>query len=245
MTMGKLIITGIGPGGAEHMTQACREALESADIIAGYTGYVDLVRPLYPEKSYLDTPMTGETERCREALNLAQGDRQVCIISSGDSGIYGMASLIFELAADYPGVSIEAIPGITAASSGGALLGAPLGHDFAVISLSDLLTPWETIAGRLRAAARGDFAICLYNPGSASRKDYLRMACNILLETLPKDRVCGLARNIGRAGQDTILSTLEALEKTEADMFTTVFIGSSRTRVINGKMVTPRGYRNV
>jgi precorrin-3B C17-methyltransferase len=188
--------------------------------------------------------MTGEVERCREALKLAQGDRTVCIISSGDSGIYGMASLIFELAADYPGASIETIPGVSAASSGGALLGAPLGHDFAVISLSDRLTPWETIAGRLRAAAQGDFAICLYNPGSAGRRDHLRTACGILRETLPPDRVCGLTRNIGRAGEDTALTTLEALEKTAVDMFTTVFIGSSRTALIGGKMVTPRGYRN-
>jgi precorrin-3B C17-methyltransferase len=242
--VGKLIIAGIGPGGAEHMTVSCREALESADIIAGYTGYVALVRPLYPAKSFLDTPMTGEEERCREALKRAQGNRTVCIISGGDSGIYGMASLIFELAEDYPGVRIEAIPGVSAASSGGALLGAPLGHDFAVISLSDRLTPWEIIAGRLRAAAQGDFAICLYNPGSAGRPDHLRKACGILLETLPPDRVCGLARNIGRAGEDTALTTLAALEKTAVDMFTTVFIGSSRTRVIGGKMVTPRGYRN-
>jgi precorrin-3B C17-methyltransferase len=242
--MGKLIIAGIGPGSAAHMTAACRDALESADIIAGYTGYVDLVRPLYPAKSFLDTPMTGETERCREALKLAQGDRRVCIISSGDSGVYGMASLILELAADYPGAEIEAVPGVTAASSGGALLGAPLGHDFAVISLSDLLTPWETIAQRLRAAAQGDFVICLYNPGSSARQDHLKTACGILLETLPRDRVCGLARNIGRPGEDATLATLGALETTEVDMFATVFIGSSRTRAVNGKMVTPRGYRN-
>jgi precorrin-3B C17-methyltransferase len=226
------------------MTAACREALESADIIAGYTGYIALVRPRYPEKSYLDTPMTGEEERCREALKLAQGNRKVCIISSGDSGIYGMASLILELAEGYPGASVEVIPGVTAASSGGALLGAPLGHDFAVISLSDRLTPWETITGRLRAAVQGDFAICLYNPGSAGRRDHLRVACDILLETLPADRVCGLARNIGRAGENTALTTLEALKETAVDMFTTVFIGSSRTRVIGGRMLTPRGYRN-
>jgi precorrin-3B C17-methyltransferase len=242
--MGKLIIVGIGPGGAEYMTVHCREALETADIIVGYTGYVALVRPLYPAKSYVDTPMKSETERCREALKLAQGNRKICIISSGDSGIYGMASLIFELAADYPGTNIEAIPGVTAASSGGALLGAPLGHDFVVISLSDRLTPWETIAGRLRAAAQGDFAICLYNPSSAGRRDHLRTACDILLETLPPDRLCGLTRNIGRAGEAAALTTLNILKETEADMFTTVFIGSSQTRVIGGKMVTPRGYRH-
>jgi precorrin-3B C17-methyltransferase len=242
--MGKLIIAGIGPGSAEHMTAACREALESADIIAGYTGYIDLVRPLYPAKSFLDTPMTGEVERCRAALHLAQGDKRVCLVSSGDSGIYGMASLILELAAEYPGAEVGAVPGVTAASSGGALLGAPLGHDFAVVSLSDLLTPWETIALRLRAAAQGDFAICLYNPGSANRQGHLRAACGILLETLPRDRICGLARNIGRAGEDAALTTLGALESAGTDMFTTVFVGSSRTRAINGKMVTPRGYRN-
>lgn len=242
--MGKLFVAGLGPGAAEHMTAACREALERADIIAGYTGYIDLLRPLYPAKSFLDTPMTGEVERCRAALKLAQGDSRVCLVSSGDSGVYGMASLILELAPEYPGAEIEAIPGVTAASSGGALLGAPLGHDFAVISLSDLLTPWETIALRLRAAAQGDFAICLYNPGSANRQGHLKAACGILLETLPRDRICGLARNIGRFGEDAALTTLGALESAEADMFTTVFIGSSRTRAINGKMVTPRGYRN-
>jgi precorrin-3B C17-methyltransferase len=240
--MGKLIVAGIGPGAAEHMTAACREALERADIIAGYTGYIDLVRPLFPAKSFLDTPMTGETERCREALKLAQGDNRVCLVSSGDSGIYGMASLILELAADYPGAEVEATPGVTAASSGGALLGAPLGHDFAVVSLSDRLTPWETIALRLRAAAQGDFAICLYNPGSAGRRGHLKTACGILLETLPPDRICGLARNIGRPGEEAALTTLGALEDTEVDMFTTVFIGSSRTRAIDGKMVTSRGY---
>ncbi|AEF85143.1 precorrin-3B C(17)-methyltransferase [Treponema primitia ZAS-2] len=242
--MGKLIIAGIGPGGEDHMTAACRDALEGADIIAGYTGYTALVKHLYPQKSYLETPMTGETERCREALKLAEGDRRVCLISSGDSGIYGMASLVFELAADYPAASIEVIPGVTAASSGGALLGAPLGHDFAVISLSDLLTPWEIIEKRLRMAAEGDFVICLYNPGSAGRPDHLRTACDILLETLPPGRVCGLARNIGRSGESSITTMLEDLGKTEVDMFTTVFIGSSRTRVVSGKMLTPRGYRN-
>jgi precorrin-3B C17-methyltransferase len=242
--MGKLLLAGIGPGAAEHMTAACREALESADIIAGYTGYIDMIKPLYPDKSFLDTPMTGEVERCRRALELAQGDRRVCVVSSGDSGVYGMASLILELAAEYPGAEVEAVSGITAASSGGALLGAPLGHDFAVISLSDLLTPWETIEKRLRAAAQGDFAICLYNPGSANRRGHLKTACGVLLETLPRDRICGLARNIGRAGEEAELTTLGALENTGTDLFTTVFIGSSRTRAIDGKMVTPRGYRN-
>jgi precorrin-3B C17-methyltransferase len=154
-----------------------------------------------------------------------------------------MASLALELSVEFPSVSVELLPGITAASSGGALLGAPLGHDFAIISLSDLLTPWELIEKRLRAAAAGDFAICIYNPKSHNREDYLEKAAAILLETLPPERICGLAHNIGRDGENTTITTLGGLSTADADMFTTVFIGSSSTKVINGKMITPRGYQ--
>ena len=139
-------------------------------------------------------------------------------------------------------MAVEILPGVTAASSGGALLGAPLGHDFAVISLSDLLTPWELIGKRLRQAAAGDFVICIYNPASQNRHDYLQKAADILLETLPPERICGLARNIGREGESARTCTLKELRDAEADMFTTVFIGNSKTTLINGRMVTPRGY---
>ena len=176
-----LYIVGFGPGNFENMTNAVTSAIRSCDVIVGYTGYTELLRPLFPGKLYHETGMTRETERCQKAIDLAREGRDVCVISSGDSGIYGMASLIFELAGDF--AEIEVIPGVTAALSGAALLGAPLGHDFTVISLSDLLTPWELIEKRLRAAAMGDFCIALYNPGSHKRGGHLGKACDILLET--------------------------------------------------------------
>jgi precorrin-3B C17-methyltransferase len=241
--MNRLNVIGIGPGKRTGMTLEADEALRQAEIIVGYSKYVDLVKPYYPDKEYLDTGMTRETERCRAALALAAGGKNVALVCSGDSVVYGMAGLIFELAGEYEGVEISVIPGVTAALSGGAILGAPLGHDFAVISLSDLLTPWETIEKRLRCAAEGDLCMSLYNPGSHKRADYLRKACDILLETLPASTVCGIAAQIGREGESVRVLSLGELRDTPVDMFTTVFIGNAMTRDIGGKMVTPRGYR--
>ncbi len=164
------------------------------------------------------------------------------MICSGDPGVYGMAGLVMTLAAQKD-VEVEVIPGMTAACTGAALLGAPLTHDFAVISLSDLLTPWEKIRLRIRCAAEGDFVICLYNPMSHRRTDYLRIACEIILEYRDPETPVGLAKNIGREGETSEIMTLSQLKDTTADMFTTVFIGNSQTRVIGGRMVTPRGYR--
>ena len=240
--MKRLYVVGIGPGSHRGMTIAADEALREAEIIIGYSKYVELVRPYYPHKEYRDTGMTRETERCALALELAQDGKTVALVCSGDSSVYGMAGLIYELAGENSEVEIGVIPGVTAALSGGAILGAPLGHDFAVISLSDLLTPWETIEKRLRAGAAGDFCMSLYNPGSHKRTDYLQKACDILLETLPAETVCGLAMQIGREGETFRVLTLGELRDTTVDMFTTVFIGNSQTRVIGGKMVTPRGY---
>jgi precorrin-3B C17-methyltransferase len=237
-----LTIVGIGPGNKENMTLAAISALEAADIIAGYTVYIELVRPLFPEKEYFATGMKSERERCRKALVLARGGKNVCLVSSGDSGVYGMAGLALEQKPDFPDVHIKIIPGLSAAFSGGALVGAPLGADFAVISLSDLLTPWDVIEKRLHAASAGDFAICLYNPASRGRRDSLQKACNLLLETLPESRVCGSARNIGRVGESFAITTLGELRDSDTDMFTTVFIGNSQTKIVDGKIVTPRGY---
>ncbi len=242
--MDKLYIVGFGPGDAGNMTELCSRRLHESDVIVGYTGYTKLLRPLFPDKTYYETGMTQETERCRMAIELAESGKTVSIVSGGDSGVYGMASLIFELAQSTPDVEIEIVPGVTAAVSGAALLGAPIGHDFAVISLSDLLTPWETIVKRLHVAAIGDFAICLYNPGSKKRTGHLRDACDILLETMPSDRVCGIARNIGRDRQSISLMTLGELREVQADMTETIFIGNSQTLKIGGRMVTPRGYRH-
>lgn len=243
--MNKLFVVGLGPGDARYLTEQARKALEMSDLICGYSVYIDLVRPLYPEKEYFTTPMKQELDRCRHALASAQQGVTTAMVCSGDAGVYGMASPVLELAGEYPGVEVEVVPGITAALSGAAVLGAPLAHDFCVISLSDLLTPWSLIETRLECAAKGDFALCLYNPGSRKRADYLQKAVRILLQA-GKDPAtpCGYVRNIGREGQQAQTLTLAELENAEMDMFTTVFIGSSTTRILGDFLVTPRGYRS-
>lgn len=169
--------------------------------------------------------------------------KTVAMICSGDAGVYGMAGLIYQVAQEYEPVEIEVVPGITAACSGAAVLGAPLIHDFAVISLSDLLTPWEQIETRLRMAAAADFVLCLYNPSSKKRYDYLQKACDIILQFQSPDTICGIVKNIGRDGEQARILTLAELRDTSVDMFTTVYIGNSNTEKVNGKMVTPRGYK--
>ena len=243
--MDKLYVVGIGPGNAENLTIRADEALRSCDIIVGYQVYVELVRGRYPDKEFLTTGMTREVERCQLALRLAADGKKTAIICSGDSGVYGMAALIYELRGSSPLPEIEVIPGLTAACSGAALLGAPLTHDFAVISLSDRLTAWETIEQRLDAAAKADLAVVLYNPASRGRPDHLRRACDILLRTLPANRLCGIARNIGREGEDCRILSLEELRDVSVDMFCTIFIGNAMTKEIGGRLVTPRGYRDV
>ncbi len=243
--MGKLIVVGIGPGNYENMTIRADRALQNCDVIVGYTVYVDLVKDRYPDKTFITTGMTRETQRCQMALEAAREKQIVAMICSGDSGVYGMASLLLELRGDAAEPEIEVIPGLTAACSGGALLGAPLTHDFAVISLSDRLTSWDLILRRLEAAARADLSIVLYNPMSRGRPENLRMACDVLLKYLPAERPCGIARCIGREGESRSFLTLAELRDTEVDMFSTVFIGNAMTKMIGGELVTPRGYRNV
>ena len=243
--MGKLFIVGIGPGNYENMTVRADRALSLSDTIIGYHVYVELVRGRWPEKEYLTTPMTRETERCRMALDEAKKGKQVALVCSGDSGVYGMAGLVLELRGEDAGPEVEVIPGLSACISGAAILGAPLTHDFAVISLSDRLTEWELIEKRLTKASEADLSIVLYNPASHGRPDYLKKACVILMKTLPEDRPCAVARNIGREGEERFFMSLKELAEFPADMFCTVFIGNSTTKMINGNMVTPRGYRNV
>ena len=243
--MNQVYVVGMGPGGPEQMTGQARQVVEACDLIVGYTVYVELLKEILPDKTYRETPMRREVERCRIALEEAQKGRRVAMVCSGDAGVYGMAGLMLELGEGYPGCQVEVVPGVTAALSGGALLGAPLGHDFAVVSLSDLLTPWEVIEKRLRFAAMADMAICLYNPSSKKRAGYLKRACNIIMEETGGERVCGLAYSIGREGQGVEVLTLKELGGRQVDMFTTVFVGNSQTRAMGGKMVTPRGYRGV
>ncbi len=243
--MAKLYVVGIGPGCHEDMTLRADRALRSCDVIVGYTVYLDLIAPHYPDKEYFSTPIPKEGELGEAAIDLARRGKTVCMVCSGDSGVYGMAALVLALRGEQSEPEIEIIPGITAACSGAALLGAPLTHDFAVISLSDRLTPWEAIEKRLLAAAKADLSIVLYNPASRGRPEHLRKACELLLRELPQTRVCGIARNIGRDGETHSVLTLGELRNARADMFCTVFIGNSQTKIVNRTMVTPRGYQNV
>lgn len=247
--MGKLYVVGIGPGCYEDMTIRADKALRECDVVAGYTVYCDLLRPYFPDKEYLSTPMMGEEKRVAMALERAGKGQVVALVCSGDAGVYGMAGLAFELAQgdvdeNVENVEIEVIPGVTAAISGAALLGAPLIHDFCLISLSDRLTPVNTIEKRLRAAAEADMVIVLYNPESKSRSGYLKKAAEILMETLEESRICGVARNIKRHDEKMEIMTLKELTHYPADMFCTVFIGNSSTEHIDGHMITKRGYRS-
>lgn len=265
-----LKIVGTGPGRIDEMTARARRAIKEADIIVGYTLYNELLQKEFPDKEYYATPMRQETERCRYALEKAAQGAETVLVCSGDSGVYGMASLVFELAEQMYGRAgevsrgrsdgkdseknnktcqgqeicpeIEIIPGITAALSGGARLGSPLSNDFAVVSLSDLLTPWDVIEKRLRGAADGDFVIALYNPGSKKRRGHMKKACDIVMERRSAETPCGIVHNIGREGEHVDIMTLGELRDVQADMFMTVFIGNSKTRVIGGRLVTPRGY---
>ncbi|MDY3619039.1 precorrin-3B C(17)-methyltransferase [Agathobaculum sp.] len=238
----KLYVVGIGPGGPEQMTGRALRAIETCDCVAGYPLYLSLIEPLLEGKARIETAMKQEVLRCEAARDAALSGKTVAMVSSGDAGVYGMAGLMHEVCGAYPEIEIEVVPGVTAATAGAAVLGAPLTHDFAVISLSDLLTPWEVIEKRLRCAAEADFVLCLYNPASKKRADYLRRACGIVRAFRADETPCGLVRNIGRAGETGEILTLVDLQDTPADMTTTVFIGSSRTRVVNGRLVTPRGY---
>lgn len=232
---------GIGPGERAQRTAAAEAALQGADVLVGYHTYIDIVMPDYPGKPAFATAMMGEVERCREALRLSRQGQNVAVVCSGDAAVYGMAGLLMELA-DVDDC-IEVVPGITAAMSASAVLGAPLAGDMAIISLSDLLTPWDVIERRLDAAARGDFCMAIYNPSSKKRADHLCRAVDIVLRWQSPELPCGWVRNIGRAGQCSKLLTLGELRQEQVDMFTTVIIGNSATIVKDGRMITPRGYR--
>ena len=241
--MSKIYVVGIGPGAYEQMTMRAANALRSCDTIVGYTVYVELVREHFADKEFLTTPMKKEVDRCRLAFEEAAKGKNVAMICSGDAGVYGMSGLMLEIGTEYPQIEVEVIPGVTAATGGAAVLGAPLIHDFCLISLSDLLTPWEKIEKRLVLASEADFVICLYNPSSRKRSTYLAKACELILEYKSEDTVCGIVKNIAREGEQMQTLTLKELKETTVDMFSTVFIGNKQTKVIREKMVTPRGYR--
>ena len=240
--MNKVYAVGLGPGNEEFFTGQARAAIEKSDVICGYTVYVDLVRDIFPDKEFFTTSMKQEIDRCRKALEIADSGKTVAMVCSGDSGVYGMAGLLIQLKEEYKDVDVEVVCGVTAALSGSAVLGAPLGHDFCCISLSDLLTPWEVIEKRLRCAGEADFLIALYNPRSHKRVEHLNKACDILMEHKSPDTVCGYVKNIGREGQEKHTVLLKDLANEPIDMFTTVFIGNKETKIYGDDIVTPRGY---
>lgn len=237
--MGKLYVIGIGPGGLDEMTLRAVKAIEESDIIVGYTKYIEMVKDLIKDKEIFKTGMRGEEERCREALELSK-DKKVALISTGDSGIYGMAGLILEMRKDE---DVEIIPGITASSAAGSVLGAPLMHDNCNISLSDLMTPYEDIKKRVRLAAEGDFVISLYNPKSKGRPHYLRECVDIIKEFRGKETPIAVVRNALREGESKEIFTLKDFNDEVVDMFSIVIIGNSKSYIKDGYFVTPRGYK--
>lgn len=240
----RIYVVGMGPGNENMMTPQAIEALEESETIAGYQVYLNLLGERFKEKQFLSTPMRQEVERCKMCFEEAKKGKTVSMVCSGDAGVYGMASLMYEIGQDYPDMELIVIPGITAANSGAAALGAPLNHDFCVISLSDLLTPWEQIEKRLTAAAMGDFAIAIYNPSSHKRADYLKRACDILIANgVEEKRACGYVENIGREGTTTKTCTIAELRECQVNMFTTVFIGNSKSQILDDKLITKRGYQ--
>lgn len=238
---GRLAIVGIGPGDTNQLTQKARQAINESDVVVGYKTYIKLLTGLIGNKEIISSGMTQEAERARAAIKKAQEGKNVCIVSSGDPGIYGMAGLALELLKNK--IDVEIIPGISAALSCASLLGAPIMHDFAVISLSDLLTDKRLIEKRILLAARGDFIIVLYNPKSRKRIDLFKSAVKILLKHRSRNTVVGIVRNAYRQGQNVKVTELKHLASVNnIDMFTTVIVGNSKTYVKDKFMITPRGY---
>ncbi len=243
--MGKLYAVGFGPGGYDHMTAKAIRVIEEADIVTGYTTYVEMIRKYFPDKKFLATPMKKEIDRCAMAVDLAAEGNVVAMISSGDSGIYGMAGILLEVANEKEAnVEIETVPGVTAASAAASVLGAPLMHDFTIISLSDLMTPLSLIMKRVECAGQGDFIVCLYNPKSKKRVDYVEKAADILMKYRDPDTPAGIVRNAGRDDESSLITTLKELKDAPIDMFSIVIIGNSNTYVRDGKIITPRGYQD-
>lgn len=238
-------MVGIGPGSMEDMSQRARDAIAAAEAVVGYDTYIDLIRELVINKEVLSTGMMREVERCKMALEVAAAGKKVAVVSSGDPGIYGMAGLVLELAMQYRPEArpeVKVIPGISAVGAAAGVLGAPLMHDFAVISLSDLLTPWEVIAKRVEKAAEADFVLAIYNPKSKKRVTQIEEVQQLVLKTRPAATPVGIVQQASRPGERVVISTLAGFTQEEIDMFSLVIIGNSHTFVRDGRMITPRGY---
>lgn len=239
--MNKIYVVGIGPGGTEHMTLKAIDTLKCCDAVVGYTPYINYVKEFIEDKEIFTSGMTGEVERCKKAIEIAMTGKIVSVISTGDAGLYGMAGLILELAAGMD-LEVEIVPGVTSAFSSASELGAPIMHDMAIISLSDLLTPWNLIEKRLALAAEGDFVITIYNPRSKGRADHLKKAVEIILNHKSGDTLVGIVKHAGRDNMKKSITTLSSIDYETVDMNTTVIVGNKSTYIIDGKMVTKRGY---
>jgi precorrin-2 C20-methyltransferase/precorrin-3B C17-methyltransferase len=239
---GQLWVIGLGPGDPALLTPQAKRALRSAEVVVGYDAYLEALRPLRLAGELRGSPIGAESERAALALDLAAAGRRVALVSSGDAGVYGMASLVLETAERAPEIEVKIVPGVTAAISAAALLGAPLGNDFACISLSDLLTPWLVIEQRVEAAGRGDFVVALYNPVSRRRTWQLPRARELLLRHRAAETPVGLVDRAYRPGERVWRTTLGELDGAGVGMETVLIVGNSQTRVVNGRMVTPRGY---
>jgi precorrin-3B C17-methyltransferase len=251
---GRLTVVSTGPGFPAYIAPRARAALDAAQVVAGYRTYMELLRPLLKGQEIVATGMKAEMERCRAAVDLAAAGRRVALVSGGDAGIYGMAGLVLEICAtrqlrigppeagDEVDFHLEVIPGIPALAAAASLLGAPLMHDFVAVSLSDLLTPWETITRRVGLAAQGDFVIVLYNPQSKRRNWQLAAVRDLLLKHYSAETPVGLVRRAMREGQEAVIATLGQMLDHEVDMQTIIIIGNSQTYVYGPYMITPRGY---
>lgn len=239
---GKIYVVGMGPGNKENMTFRAYKVLEESDIIIGHKTYIALAEKIFPNKKMIKSAMKKEIERCEETLKLAEEGNIVALISSGDAGIYGMAGIMLEVA-ENSNIEVEVIPGVTSAISSAAIVGAPIMHDHATISLSNLLTDWELIKKRIALASEGDFVISLYNPKSHGRQELINEAVSIMLKYKNKNTPVAIIRNAGREGEEYNITTLNDMLNFEINMFTTVIIGNSKTFVKSGKMITPRGYK--
>jgi precorrin-3B C17-methyltransferase len=246
---GVLYVVGIGPGAKQHLTPAALEAIADAELVVGYSTYIELVRDLLAGKEVIRTGMTEEIGRARAAVERARAGARVALVSSGDAGVYGMAGLVFEVLREMnwkrnEPPELRIVPGITALNSCASLLGAPLVHDFCAISLSDLLTPWPVITRRIEAAASADFVIGLYNPASGRRTRQIVEAHDIICRYRPGTTPVGLVKSGYRSAQYVVMSDLDHFLDYEIGMLTTVLVGSSNTFLFEGYMVTPRGYTN-
>ncbi|WP_425446724.1 precorrin-3B C(17)-methyltransferase [Dethiothermospora halolimnae] len=241
--MKKIFVIGLGPGKHEYMSMASMEAIKASDVVVGYKTYIDLVEDLIKDKKVISSGMKKEIDRCEIVLNEAKEDKIVSLISSGDAGVYGMAGIMLEvLNKDGSDIEIEIVPGITASNGAASSLGAPIMHDYATISLSDLLTDWELIKKRIHCAGEGDFVVALYNPKSKGRQKHIEIARDILLKYKDGNTPVGIVRNAKRDGETVRITTLNDMLNEKIDMLTTVIIGNSKTYVKNNKMITPRGY---